>query len=580
MRISLPLVLLLGALITVPGVLTVYGDGGNVLSPRAQAAAGIGAEDVACREGLELMIRDNGDAICVSGKTAIRLADTGVAMTSAVPDSGAKYALMKDAVLSVNNALALYDEYGQDAFERITALNVEDHAYPWVMTYDTGIEMADGSVLDRRGMTVWSDIELEAAVSSVRNILESGNGAWMMYVFLNPATGMDEAKMSWTVLRDGNLFGSGFYIEGQKGKMVVSDWSIRKAIAAYNQFGAEDAFAYITAMESDRENYPFVMGTDGIITAHGSIPSHVGDQSTISMLDEWESILKDLADTGKATAIYEFNNPATDAVEPKQALLVLHDGYIFGSGFYNPAGMPGVSDPENTASLTAEEMSWLAENSTIRVAYDPGWRPIEYLNDEGEIDGLTAWYITKIEEYTGASLEKVGGISTWAEALDEGRDGNADVFLMIMDIEGRHDFLEFTLPHITLPADMITLGVKDIDNGDFSGFKIASVQGYAIESWFDERHPDADYVSFDDVPNALQAVAKGNADMYIESWIIASNTINLHGIEGLANSGPSGYSYDLSVGVQKDNAILKSIMQKALDSIPEDEKMQFLDSMS
>ena len=52
------------------------------------------------------------------------------------------------------------------------------------------------------------------------------------------------------------------------------------------------------------------------------------------------------------------------------------------------------------------------------------------------------------------------------------------------------------------------------------------------------------------------------------------------GIGGLADSGPSGYSYNFSVGVQKDNPILKSIMQKAVDSIPEDEKMQFLDTLS
>lgn len=580
MKITLSLVMILGALVVVPGVLTSYGDGGNVLSPRAQMAAGIAAEDVACREGLQLMIRDNGNAICISEQSAMRLADMGVAMTSGMSDNGARYALMKDAILSVNDALALYDQYGEDAFEKITALNVEDHAYPWVTNYDTGIEVADGSVMDRRGTVVWSGIDLEAATRGVSGILESGNGAWVTYVFLNPATGMDEAKMSWTVLRDGYIFGSGFYIEGQKAKMIASDWSIRKAISAYNQLGTEEAFAHITAMESNRESYPFVIGMDGMVAAHGSTPLHVGEQSAISMLDEWESILAELADAGKATASYEFNNPATDTVELKQTMLVLHDGYIFGSGFYNSAGMPGTPEPENATSLTDEEVSWLEDNDTIRVAYDPGWRPIEYLNDAGEIDGLTAWYMTKIEEYAGASLEKVNGISTWAGALDEGRNGNADVFLMIMDVEDRHDFLDFTRPHTILPTDMITLGTKDIDNSDLSGFKIASVKGYAIESWYDERHPGADYVSFDDVPSALQAVADGNADMYIESWVIVSDVIQRHGIEGLADSGPSGYSYEMSVGVQKDNAILKSIMQKAVDSIPEDEKMQFLDSLS
>ena len=329
------LAVLLSILAVLPGILVAYGDS-YVLSPRAQMASGIIAEDVACRDDLQLMIRNNGDAVCVSETTSQRLAETGFAVISGSSDGGAMYDLMKQAVLSVTNALALYDDHGEDAFEMITALNIEGNMYPFVITSDDAIEIADGSTLDRRGIKIWSNIELEAAVGNFRDMLDAGNGAWITYVFLNPPTNMDQAKMTWIMQRDGYIFGSGFYIEGQDAKLIEADWSVRKAISTYIHLGTDETFRTITAMESTNESYPFVLDGDGIVLAHGAIPMHVGDQSTLLMLDEWENILAKLDDTGKITVEYEFTNPATGNVEPKRAVLVLHDGHIFGSGFYNP----------------------------------------------------------------------------------------------------------------------------------------------------------------------------------------------------------------------------------------------------
>lgn len=332
---TIPLVISLSVLAILPGVLAAYGDG-HMLSPRAQMAAGIAAEDVACKDDLQLMIRNNGDAVCVFETTSQRLAETGFAVISGSSDGGTAYDLMSQAVLFATDALAMYDEHGEDAFEMITALNVEGNTYPFVFTFDDAIEVADGSTLDRRGMKVWSDIELEAAIGNVRGMLDAGDSVWITYVFLNPTTDMNQAKMSWVVQRDGYVFGSGFYIEGQEAKMIEADWSMRKAIATYVQLGADDAFEAITSIESTDESYPFVIAWDGIVVAHGAIPTHVGDQSTISMLEQWEEILTQLEDTGKTTVDYEFTNPATGDVEPKRAILALYDGYIFSSGFYNP----------------------------------------------------------------------------------------------------------------------------------------------------------------------------------------------------------------------------------------------------
>ncbi|MFB5636486.1 MAG: hypothetical protein ACE5RB_07625 [Nitrosopumilus sp.] len=51
---------------------------GDVDSPRKQMKAGISAENVLCREGLELVIRTNGNAACVKPETADRMEKAGM----------------------------------------------------------------------------------------------------------------------------------------------------------------------------------------------------------------------------------------------------------------------------------------------------------------------------------------------------------------------------------------------------------------------------------------------------------------------------------------------------------------------
>ena len=572
---SMNLVLLsvLFAILATSGMSVAYGYAD--LSPRAQMEGNIPAEHVACRDNLQLMIRNNGDAMCVSENTAQRLTDAGLAEMKAKSDGGAMYDMMMGAMLSVNNALDIYDQHGDEAFEIITALNMED-SYPFVITLDDAIEVADGSIMDRRGDKTWSDIELEAVMGSIRDIINAGDGAWITYVFLNPATGMDQAKTSWIVPRDGYIFGSGFYFEGYRADMVRSDWSIRNAIAAFDILGMDVAFEYITSMESTMASYPFVISPDGIVMAHGSTPSHVGDPSVIALSEQWDSVLAELDESGMAKAMYEFNNPATGQVEPKKTLLVLHDGYIFGSGFYKGSAMNAMP----MLDLTAEEMAWLEDNNVIWQAYDPSWYPIEYINDMGKIDGLAAWYVEKIKEYVQINIRSIDGISSWADALQAGQEGNADVFMMMVDTNQRHEFLEFTKPHTSLETSMTTLGILDIDGSDLSGFEIATIRGDALESWLDDTHPDATYTSFDSALMALESVASGDTDMHIGAQVITSYIINNYDIQGLADSGPSEYMYHLSIGVQKDNPMLLSIMQKAIDAIPKDEKAAALKGLS
>ena len=250
-----------------------------------------------------------------------------------------EYATKKiNAMMSVDRALSMYAENGSDAFADITALNVTEEWYPFVMDTETRVELADGSVLDRSGQVIWSMQELNAAIGDVKDVLESGQGAFITYVFLNPETDEQQAKKSWVVLHDGYLFGAGMYLTGQWAGKAEAKWSVATTIEMYKELGAEETFAAVNAMNSTQESYPFVLNSELVSVANGADSGHVGERlSDLVMPDkDSEQIMAELNDIMAESWIsYTFVNPSTGEDEEKTSLLRMYDGYVFGAGYYH-----------------------------------------------------------------------------------------------------------------------------------------------------------------------------------------------------------------------------------------------------
>ena len=227
-------------------------------------------------------------------------------------------------------------------------------------------------------------------------------------------------------------------------------------------------------------------------------------------------------------------------------------------------------------SLLAEQLAWLASNPTINVAYEPSWPPIEYVDDDGNLSGLTALYMQEFESFTGADFVQIP-IENWADALASLQDGRADVVMMIENTPAREEFLLFTEPHSIVPLDLITRAGNTVTPEQLSDLEIATVTGYAIEGWLERDYPEASYTSYDHPADALMAVSNGRADVYIEAWAVSSYLIDENSITGLTSSGPSGYTYNLTMGVDIDQPILASIITKALESISEEDRQEMLD---
>jgi len=240
-----------------------------------------------------------------------------------------------DAMMTVDEALAIYAAEGApDAFDTITALNREN-PYPFVIGVDDAVEIADGSVLDRRGIVTLSPYELSAYINRNMDKYEAGQGAWTSYTFYNPSTEQVQAKTSWTFAHGDYLFGAGYYPDNKTAAKIEVKSAVAVAVEMYKELSTA-AFDEITAINSKVQSYPFVLDSDMVLVAHGANSDLVGShlEDLITPDKSIDEINTELAEKGSSWIAYEFTNPETEMVEEKRSLLEAYDGYIFGSGYY------------------------------------------------------------------------------------------------------------------------------------------------------------------------------------------------------------------------------------------------------
>ena len=471
-----------------------------------------------------------------------------------------------NAIMSTDNALAMYAESGQDAFVEITALNVEDEWYPFVMDSETLTEVADGSILDRTGQKIWEQYQMSAAVRDSWDAFDAGQGVFGKYVFLNPETGEQQAKKAWFIKHDGYIFGAGIYLTGEYADKTEVKWSVGTAVEMYKALGMDATFAAVDAMSTDYPSYPFVLDGALDIVSHGSNTDIIGQNlfDVTSPDKDAEQIMEELQGDGdKSWMAYTFLNPETGEDAKKVTLLEMHDGYIFGAGYYveSAAGV----------SFDDAEQAWLEDNQVITVAYDPAWPPYEYADDEGNLAGVSGTIASMLEDMTGSQFaEAEPAITSWNDALDRMKDGTADVLFVVENTAERDEYMDFTEPWITIPISIITLGdnADAITSENLADYNVVTVDGYAVETWLDESMPTVEYESAASAEDALKMISDGSADAFLDVWGVASHIAANSGIENLAEAGTIADEYSLSIGYTQGDDTLGSILQKALDAIP------------
>ncbi|CAB1059372.1 diguanylate cyclase/phosphodiesterase (GGDEF & EAL domains) with PAS/PAC sensor(s) [Olavius sp. associated proteobacterium Delta 1] len=222
--------------------------------------------------------------------------------------------------------------------------------------------------------------------------------------------------------------------------------------------------------------------------------------------------------------------------------------------------------------LAAEESTWLAARKKIRFTGDPDWLPQEAFTSQGQYVGIVADILDLLEARLGIVFERVP-VKTWDEAVRLAEAAEVDVLSETTSSE--RATMTFTEPYLLFPVVIIAKqGTQPVSGpGELKGKRVAVVKGYGYVIPFRRQYPDLDYVVVDTVRDGLLRLSAKQVDAFISAAPTAAYLMSELGLTNLNVIGSTGLSIDLGFGVRKDTPVLVSILNKALASITEEEKL-------
>ena len=225
-------------------------------------------------------------------------------------------------------------------------------------------------------------------------------------------------------------------------------------------------------------------------------------------------------------------------------------------------------------SFTESEKKYLENKKIIRMSANPDWFPVEGIDKNGEYAGFGAKIFKLLEERSGLVFEFVP-TQNWEETLKNAEERKCDIITMASPTPDRSEYLAFTHPYVSLPLVIVT-GTEQLFVPNFStlsGKKVGLIKDSAYHEILKKRYPSIKIFPVKTILEGMKMLNRGDLFGYIDSFPTAAHAIQIHGFNKLKIGGKFDITWDLSVAVRSDEPILKDIMEKALSTLSEAEKL-------
>ncbi len=225
----------------------------------------------------------------------------------------------------------------------------------------------------------------------------------------------------------------------------------------------------------------------------------------------------------------------------------------------------------NAPTFSDSEKQWLESHPVITVALDGYFPPYSFLNDHGDLEGVSVDVVRIIEKKLGIKFS-IYPQYTWDSLFEAAKVKQVDLVATMVERPERLQWFTFSEPYIKKSLVIITEGenqsvtqAKDLDNKT-----VALVNSYQYVQDILYKHPEMTPYYVDTMLDGLRAVSTGKADAAIAFLGAGHYLRNKYLLTNLKYAAV--YDKDSaaeSFAVRADWPELKTIINKALKSIPE-----------
>ncbi|MGB5199187.1 MAG: EAL domain-containing protein [Sedimenticolaceae bacterium] len=219
--------------------------------------------------------------------------------------------------------------------------------------------------------------------------------------------------------------------------------------------------------------------------------------------------------------------------------------------------------------LSAEEQAWLQAHPVISVGVDIDWAPIEYVDGQGRFQGISSDYLALLSDILGVRFKAATELN-WQQTLDAIRRGELDMLSSVKRTPERENYLSFTSTYVTMPIVIFAGPDTPFISGlDALGQQdVAVVDGYAIHELLATHYPAIRLRPVANASEGLRLLSSGDVEAFVGNILSTTYYLGKLGLTQIKVAGETPYRNDQAMAVRKEHVLLRSILEKALLSIP------------
>jgi len=230
----------------------------------------------------------------------------------------------------------------------------------------------------------------------------------------------------------------------------------------------------------------------------------------------------------------------------------------------------------NKVNLSDEEIAWLKKH-TLKYAYDPNWKPLEWADEIKEHKGIISDILKLIEQKSEIKIKPIY-CKSWNDVLQKVKSNQANALTIGFS---KLPYLNYTKPIIKTPYVFVTRIDEDYLNGfdDLKGKKVGVYKDSSIYFILKEKQPTLKLITFEDDQKAFKMVENKKLDVIIYNAITAKYYINQLGYKKVLKIAyKTPYTLELKIGVNKTlGDIPISILNKAITHLSKKDISDIID---
>ena len=217
--------------------------------------------------------------------------------------------------------------------------------------------------------------------------------------------------------------------------------------------------------------------------------------------------------------------------------------------------------------LTEEEKEFI-KNTTLNVSVSKDWIPFSFETKDGKPSGISSDYWKLIKNKLGLKV-KYQFQNYFSDQLENIKNKRSDIIFSTGKTKERETYSLFTDKYITFPISIVTRQNQNyIENfEEIKNKKIAVGNNFTAHKMLKSKYPDCDFILVNTIKDGLDMVNDNNAFAFIDIKPTLLYNINKLEYTNLKITGNTGLNFDLRIMIRDDYKILKSILDKTINSI-------------